>query len=167
PRLSFLVSPATPSPYSLSLPDALPIWPPARAGSRPRAARPRPPSARLPWIAPPRAWRCRAPSARPGGPPARPRGRGPRGRATRRDRKSTRLNSSHGSISYAVFCLKNNKLQLAQRTQVLVEEPNDLAPNETDLQQKKKERERDNATKSDVIANMAHELTTPRNASSG
>src|SRR5689334_24125589 len=32
----------------------------------------------------------------------------------RRDRKSTRLNSSHSSISYAVFCLKkkkkNNKL---------------------------------------------------------
>src|SRR3989337_3419418 len=27
------------------------------------------------------------------------------------DRKSTRLNSSHGSISYAVFCLKNNKHQ--------------------------------------------------------
>src|SRR5207245_11073845 len=25
---------------------------------------------------------------------------------SRRDRKSTRLNSSHGSISYAVFCLK-------------------------------------------------------------
>src|SRR5207245_7765770 len=25
--------------------------------------------------------------------------------ARRRDRKSTRLNSSHGSISYAVFCL--------------------------------------------------------------
>src|SRR5207245_6154594 len=25
------------------------------------------------------------------------------------DRKSTRLNSSHGSISYAVCCLKNNK----------------------------------------------------------
>src|SRR5207245_6679165 len=25
------------------------------------------------------------------------------------DRKSTRLNSSHGSISYAVFCLKKNK----------------------------------------------------------
>src|SRR3989337_3242375 len=24
------------------------------------------------------------------------------------DRKSTRLNSSHGSISYAVFCLKKN-----------------------------------------------------------
>src|SRR5207245_9853679 len=26
------------------------------------------------------------------------------------DRKSTRLNSSHGSISYAVFCLKKKKL---------------------------------------------------------
>src|SRR6266542_3695359 len=28
----------------------------------------------------------------------------------RRDRKSTRLNSSHGSISYAVFCLKKKKI---------------------------------------------------------
>src|SRR2546422_5763544 len=42
----------------------------------------------------------------------------------RRDRKSTRLNSSHGYISYAVFCLKKKKnkqwtvseLQSAQRT---------------------------------------------------
>src|SRR5208282_3112660 len=30
-------------------------------------------------------------------------------RRGRRDRKSTRLNSSHGSISYAVFCLKKKK----------------------------------------------------------
>src|SRR2546422_6908566 len=28
----------------------------------------------------------------------------------KRDRKSTRLNSSHGYISYAVFCLKKKKL---------------------------------------------------------
>src|SRR2546422_8435905 len=45
----------------------------------------------------------------------------PRGRARRgdrpalppreRDRKSTRLNSSHGYISYAVFCLKKKKKQ--------------------------------------------------------
>src|SRR2546422_3838116 len=28
------------------------------------------------------------------------------------DRKSTRLNSSHGYISYAVFCLKKKKIQL-------------------------------------------------------
>src|SRR2546422_6120640 len=30
-------------------------------------------------------------------------------RATTVDRKSTRLNSSHGYISYAVFCLKKKK----------------------------------------------------------
>src|SRR3989449_7425220 len=30
-------------------------------------------------------------------------------RQGRRDRKSTRLNSSHGYISYAVFCLKKKK----------------------------------------------------------
>src|SRR3712207_7068668 len=29
-----------------------------------------------------------------------------------RDRKSTRLNSSHANISYAVFCLKNKKFLL-------------------------------------------------------
>src|SRR3712207_8046910 len=29
-----------------------------------------------------------------------------------RDRKSTRLNSSHANISYAVFCLKKKKLKL-------------------------------------------------------
>src|SRR3712207_7341001 len=29
--------------------------------------------------------------------------------ASRRDRKSTRLNSSHANISYAVFCLKKKK----------------------------------------------------------
>src|SRR2546422_6994366 len=29
--------------------------------------------------------------------------------AAKRDRKSTRLNSSHGYISYAVFCLKKKK----------------------------------------------------------
>src|SRR3712207_7729418 len=28
------------------------------------------------------------------------------------DRKSTRLNSSHASISYAVFCLKKKKLKI-------------------------------------------------------
>src|SRR5690242_21305588 len=35
--------------------------------------------------------------------------RGRRGRQRVRDRKSTRLNSSHMSISYAVFCLKKKK----------------------------------------------------------
>src|SRR5258707_8566658 len=34
----------------------------------------------------------------------------------RRDRKSTRLNSSHANISYAVFCLKKKKKQNDHRT---------------------------------------------------
>src|SRR5438128_11694255 len=32
------------------------------------------------------------------------------------DRKSTRLNSSHGSISYAVFCLKKKKKKTELRS---------------------------------------------------
>src|SRR3712207_7281651 len=32
------------------------------------------------------------------------------GQHHRRDRKSTRLNSSHANISYAVFCLKKKRL---------------------------------------------------------
>src|SRR2546422_2194288 len=52
-----------------------------------------------------------------GQPPARPFGEGRAGAdggalaaaGRRRDRKSTRLNSSHGYISYAVFCLKKKK----------------------------------------------------------
>src|SRR4051812_50008476 len=36
----------------------------------------------------------------------------PVGRRPSTDRKSTRLNSSHMSISYAVFCLKKKKKQL-------------------------------------------------------
>src|SRR3712207_7118813 len=35
------------------------------------------------------------------------------GRITSLDRKSTRLNSSHANISYAVFCLKKNEHLLA------------------------------------------------------
>src|SRR2546429_5499397 len=37
-----------------------------------------------------------------------------------KDRKSTRLNSSHGYISYAVFCLKkkNNNMGITGTTQV-------------------------------------------------
>src|SRR3712207_8959801 len=55
-----------------------------------------------------------APSAGSSGPARRPaaRRRGDRGGASRShtaDRKSTRLNSSHANISYAVFCLKKKK----------------------------------------------------------
>src|SRR5947207_10645607 len=70
-------------------------------------------------------------SRRPGCAPARPHGRDParperhaRGGDLRArgvlDRKSTRLNSSHTVISYAVFCLKKKKnhklLQFMTRT---------------------------------------------------
>src|SRR2546422_3023648 len=37
-------------------------------------------------------------------------------RFTDRDRKSTRLNSSHGYISYAVFCLKKKKKRKTNTT---------------------------------------------------
>src|SRR2546430_6995107 len=36
------------------------------------------------------------------------------------DRKSTRLNSSHSQISYAVFCLKKKRLRLGGRALALV-----------------------------------------------
>src|SRR5207245_6859911 len=39
--------------------------------------------------------------------------------AATRDRKSTRLNSSHGSISYAVFCLKKKKKEINTKVKVM------------------------------------------------
>src|SRR2546430_5426391 len=44
-----------------------------------------------------------------GGPGQDRHGLRPRALAKERDRKSTRLNSSHSQISYAVFCLKKKK----------------------------------------------------------
>src|SRR5688500_19873626 len=72
--------------HPLSLHDALPIYlrHPRRGGGHARAASPR------------RAGRARRSMSG---------GNGMR-RAQVRDRKSTRLNSSHLVISYAVFCLK-------------------------------------------------------------
>src|ERR1035438_10632926 len=43
-------------------------------------------------------------------------GRCVQGPGTYSDRKSTRLNSSHLGISYAVFCLKKNKKELHGKT---------------------------------------------------
>src|SRR2546426_3816091 len=56
----------------------------------------------------PRALSARLRTAAPGGPPEATPGAGGVGTAAR-DRKSTRLNSSHLVISYAVFCLKKKK----------------------------------------------------------
>src|SRR2546430_3941668 len=39
-----------------------------------------------------------------------------RGQNSRRDRKSTRLNSSHSQISYAVFCLKKKNTRIESET---------------------------------------------------
>src|SRR3712207_7206047 len=88
---------ATTEIYTLSLHDALPIsGPPCSCSSEGPSG---------PWSG--------EESARAGR--AGPAGRGPGRRRPHRgrlaaDRKSTRLNSSHANISYAVFCLKKKKI---------------------------------------------------------
>src|SRR2546429_3269308 len=83
---------ATTEIYTLSLHDALPIC------VRPRAEHGRPVQD---------SRRRRERRARAG--EARSQLGQHRRSAVRTDRKSTRLNSSHGYISYAVFCLKKKK----------------------------------------------------------
>src|SRR5216684_4889523 len=78
----FFNDPATTEIYTLSLHDALPIRCTCAAQV---ITRPKPPLARMVS-----QWNSSS-DRRP-------------------DRKSTRLNSSHGYISYAVFCLKKKKL---------------------------------------------------------
>src|SRR3712207_7563167 len=80
---------ATTEIYTLSLHDALPIYPddPSRARGTGRAR------TDAKWLK-----RTRTRTSR-----------------RRRDRKSTRLNSSHANISYAVFCLKKNEKHRAHR----------------------------------------------------
>src|SRR5437773_6235622 len=88
--LFFFNGPATTEIYTLSLHDALPICRAHRARSYRdlhHSARARRPSADSPGRA--QWWR---------------------------DRKSTRLNSSHITISYAVFCLKKKKKQITKHT---------------------------------------------------
>src|SRR5206468_13070173 len=84
----FAYKQASPDATTLSLHDALPICDRARrqpARRRSRAGQELPDQGRHP-------------AANAGRRPGR-----------RRDRKSTRLNSSHDQISYAVFCLKKKK----------------------------------------------------------
>src|SRR5256885_9860950 len=82
PKLSlfFFNDTATTEIYTLSLHDALPILSPHPAGPRRRLL--------IAVLAAAAAAACCEPS----------------------DRKSTRLNSSHLVISYAVFCLKKKKI---------------------------------------------------------
>src|SRR3712207_8923292 len=93
--LFFFNDTATTEIYTLSLHDALPISDGPRGAGSDAVAR------RIRRTRPQRL--CRAeqaagPRAGAAGPARRPR--------DALDRKSTRLNSSHANISYAVFCLK-------------------------------------------------------------
>src|SRR5207249_7106089 len=91
--------------YTLSLHDALPISPwRALAKNLGQRRSPVARSAPLCWLA-----RFLSPAG------VARRGRRP---AAKRDRKSTRLNSSHVSISYAVFCLKKKKTKNNHTTRV-------------------------------------------------
>src|SRR3989449_2994736 len=47
------------------------------------------------------------------------------------DRKSTRLNSSHGYISYAVFCLKKKKKKKYNLTDIQKYQNQNVAPHKT------------------------------------
>src|SRR5699024_12187259 len=100
----FPTPPAPPALHTPSLHDALPIshhTPPLpRRPTRPRPMPPAPPPRRsllsTPTVAAP--WpSCRSAIS------------------SKADRKSTRLNSSHVSISYAVFCLKKKKTDRIDR----------------------------------------------------
>src|SRR5687768_17954645 len=88
--------------YTLSLHDALPIFSPRLQTWKP------PESVRIGLFH--CSKRCRPPNcwstSRPG--------RIHRWKVLPRDRKSTRLNSSHGYISYAVFCLKKKRTTTKQ-----------------------------------------------------
>src|SRR5207249_5577270 len=103
--LFFLDDPSPTQFYTLSLHDALPISlsPVSDRSSYDRARRPRALPGRRPTS---RRWQPTPPSIAWSW--ARFFARGI-SCAKKRDRKSTRLNSSHVSISYAVFCLKKKK----------------------------------------------------------
>src|SRR2546422_10200617 len=99
--LFFFNDTATTEIYTLSLHDALPILPGAAARRREdRSAR-----------------RAAAAGERAGADGPEPTAVDGVARAAGRagDRKSTRLNSSHGYISYAVFCLKKKNIRHRQR----------------------------------------------------
>src|SRR3712207_8647813 len=93
---------ATTEIYTLSLHDALPICADRKRGLQAQG-RGRPPARTRRGRALPLGVRLRARRVRLL--PRHAEGGRPR-RGRRRDRKSTRLNSSHANISYAVFCLK-------------------------------------------------------------
>src|SRR5690606_40856007 len=105
-HLSCLFSTATATSVTttLSLHDALPISVPVPPRRTPDASRPANAAHGRAARDQCRKWQCRFHHRR-----IRRRGRS--------DRKSTRLNSSHVKISYAVFCLKKKKKSCTQKRQ--------------------------------------------------
>src|SRR2546430_6629896 len=91
---------ATTEIYTLSLHDALPIWGSPRGYFGARAAGMLDSVGATAWLLLPCSQCVCAECA---------------GRPMSEDRKSTRLNSSHSQISYAVFCLKKKKTQQPSR----------------------------------------------------
>src|SRR5690606_41915171 len=101
PVLSFSHAAPPTEIYTLSLHDALPIssWAPLSSRGRFREAAAKPGGTAIPVAPAPIEGAFEVFQVRASGPLRRP----------GRDRKSTRLNSSHVKISYAVFCLKKKK----------------------------------------------------------
>src|SRR5690606_41027309 len=104
---SFFVASSPPLIYPLSLHDALPISPHVACRWRVRCRR-----------SPP-APRCPA-AQKPVMPWAEPFAGSPVPSTPDQDRKSTRLNSSHVKISYAVFCLKK-KIKITETHAQIIE----------------------------------------------
>src|ERR1035437_8566542 len=100
------LSPAPRSPQWLFWSSPSSTAPPPPAGPVPAFGVPAA-TARLPSFQQAPPSKERSPSAPACSPPAKP--QAPNALAFRLDRKSTRLNSSHANISYAVFCLKKKK----------------------------------------------------------
>src|SRR3712207_7038668 len=99
--LFFFNDTATTEIYTLSLHDALPIYL-RRPGSSQSPSRP--------GVVAQLAWSLVLP------------GLESVHRSHCRDRKSTRLNSSHANISYAVFCLKKKKKSILQNRSLRMNE---------------------------------------------
>src|SRR5690242_21633298 len=98
----FVDDPATTEIYTLSLHDALPICQGEHEGREPDGPFGREPAAERPEEQAPEQQLLADRRHEP-------RHQHEQGQLQTPDRKSTRLNSSHMSISYAVFCLKKKK----------------------------------------------------------
>ena len=100
-----------------------------------RAAQfPRPRAGGFPGVAPPRSCAGPHPTTT--------------GRKTRRgDRKSTRLNSSHDQISYAVFCLKKKKKKTKKKKKKQKKKKKNKKNKKNKKKEKRKKKEKEKKEK--------------------